>query len=638
MELPDYTIKKGSLLTEHYIKKHYNEFYKYLMENYPPDIPFNEKIYWFYNDIKEYPKCKHCGARVNFKGLSKGYYDFCSVKCSNNSQQTKDKKKSTMINNCGSVEESYKVRKAKSKQTLIKKYGSVEESYKSRCEKSKQTNLERYGVETLLGTEEFREKSKQTLIKKYGSVEEFYKSRYKKSKQTNLERYGVEILMGTEEFREKSKQTNLERYGAENPMQCLEIKNKQKNNNIKKYGVSCTLELENIKNKSKQTCLEKYGVEYPSQNDEIKKKMVRAKTINIIKSKNDLIDIIYDDESYTYKCSCPHPECNKCQDKYYLCSPITYYNRRYKNSELCTNILPEQKDHTKNTTLEIFVKNILDKYHIDYECNNRVVLNGKELDIYIPSKKLAIECNGIYWHSSRNNKPQKYHYDKYILCKNLGIQLITIWEDQIYNYPDKIESIILNKCGVSSHKIYARKCIIRELSSKECKQFLNENHLQNNIYSSIKLGLYYNDELVSVMTFGKGRASLNNKSSNDSYELYRFCNKLNTIVIGGASKLLKYFIKQYNPSIIVSFSANDISNGNLYDKLGFSKVNENISYWYIDNNFKRLHRYNFSKHNLKSMGFDTNDSEDIITKQLGLFKIYDSGQSKYILKLNNSDI
>ena len=634
MLYPDYVIKKGSLLTEHYIKKHYNEFYEYLMDNSPSDISFNEKIYWFYNNINDYPKCKYCGSRVNFKNQSKGYYDFCSLKCSNNSPHTKNKKRSTIIDNCGSVEESYNIRKIKSKQTLIDKYGSLEESYKVRYEKTKQTNLEKYGVETLMGTEEFQEKTKQTLIDKYGSLEESYKVRYEKTKQTNLEKYGVETLMGTEEFQEKTKQTNLKRYGCENPMQNNNIKSKQKDNNIKKYGVSCTLMLKDVKEKTKQTNLKRYGVEYPLQNNDVKKKSLDTKISNIIKSKNDLLDIIYNDELYMYKCKCPHEECNKCLNRYYLCSPITYYNRRYKKSELCTNLLPEQKDHTKNTTLEIFVKNILDKYHIDYECNNRTILNGKELDIYIPSKKLAIECNGIYWHSLQNNKSQKYHYDKYISCKNKGIQLITIWEDQIYNYPDKIESIILNKCNFS-HKIYARKCMIKEISRSECKHFLDENHLQGNIYSSIKLGLYYKDELVSVMTFGKERKSLNNKSTEGSYELYRFCNKLNTVVVGGASKLMKYFITKYSPNTIISFSANDISNGVLYDKLGFVKISENLSYWYIDNNFKRYHRYNFNKQNLKNMGFGVEETENNATKQLGLFKIYDSGQTKYILKLNN---
>lgn len=323
--------------------------------------------------------------------------------------------------------------------------------------------------------------------------------------------------------------------------------------------------------------------------------------------------------------------------KIFKISNTIYHTRKYQGIESCTILNPPGYDGS-NTSIELFIENILNKYNIGYIHNDRKILSGKELDFYIPSKNLAIECNGVFWHSDRN-VDINYHNIKYNDCQNNNIQLLTIWEDQFRNNPEIIESILLSKLGVYENKIYARKCIIKEVSSKESKQFLTSNHLQGNCNSAIKIGLYYDNELVSLMTFGKLRRSLGNKSKENIYELYRFCNKLNTQVIGGASKLFKYFIEHYNPFIVESFSSNDISNGNLYNILNFSKVSNTISYWYIEqnnNNLIRHHRYKFRKSELLKMGFDKNKTEfDIMNDMKNHYRIYDSGQTKWIWNKNN---
>ena len=302
---------------------------------------------------------------------------------------------------------------------------------------------------------------------------------------------------------------------------------------------------------------------------------------------------------------------------------------------VCTTILPESTTG-KNTTLEIFVKNILDEHNISYICNDRTILSNKELDIYIPDKKLAIECNGIFWHSSNFRKDNSHkHVDKYKLCEEKGIQLLTIWEDQIINQPDIVESIILSKLGIYKTRIYARKCVIKEVETKEAINFLKANHIQGKTSSTIKLGLYYNDELVSLMTFGmQKRCSGGSKNSN--WELNRFCNKINTQVVGAASRLLSYFIKEYKPSCIISYSSNDISNGSLYKILGFESDGKiTNAYWYIQHRtLNRYHRTNFSKSRLKSMGVEIEGkTENDIMSKLPYWKIYDSGHIKWIKKL-----
>ena len=207
---------------------------------------------------------------------------------------------------------------------------------------------------------------------------------------------------------------------------------------------------------------------------------------------------------------------------------------------------------------------------------------------------------------------------------------MTIWEDWIRTKPDIVKSLIESKLGLTSNKIYARKCKILEVPSKDCTEFLNNNHIQGSSPSSVKLGLYYENELVSIMIFSKSRVGIGKKE--DGWELVRFCNKIDTNVVGGASKLLSYFIRYYNPSKIISYSSNDISNGNLYQVLGFQKEGISNAYWYISQQtFERFHRFNFRKTKLKGMGFDTeNKTESQIMSELPYWKIYDSGTIRWV--------
>jgi hypothetical protein len=156
--------------------------------------------------------------------------------------------------------------------------------------------------------------------------------------------------------------------------------------------------------------------------------------------------------------------------------------------------------------------------------------------------------------------------------------------------------------------------------------------LQGSTNSSIKLGLYYDDELVSVMLFNKPRLGIG--VDYDGYELTRFCNKLNTNVIGGADKLLKYFIKTYQPKQIISYADRRWSHGELYQKLGFEETHINKpNYWYIIGKIRK-HRFGFRKDFLKKQGFDTkNKTEHEIMLERKIYRIYDCGTITYKLKL-----
>lgn len=248
----------------------------------------------------------------------------------------------------------------------------------------------------------------------------------------------------------------------------------------------------------------------------------------------------------------------------------------------------------------------------------------------MPELKLGVEFNGLYWHSEKQ-KSKLEHYDKYMYFKNLGINLINIWEDD-WNFKTLIvKSILLNSIGIIDKKINARECKIKTVNNSEKSKFLNDNHIQGNCISSINLGLYFNDELISMMTFGKKRMILSSKTNvDDEYELLRFCSKCNYNIRGGASKLFKYFIQNYNPNKILSYSNLDIGNGNLYNILGFTNYGHTkVNYWWSDYQH-RYHRSGFMKHKLIKEDADKNKTESEIMYSRGYVRIWGIGNTKWV--------
>jgi len=164
------------------------------------------------------------------------------------------------------------------------------------------------------------------------------------------------------------------------------------------------------------------------------------------------------------------------------------------------------------------------------------------------------------------------------------------------------------------------------------KKFLEDNHIQGNVNSKIKIGLFHNDELVSIMTFSKGRVIMGGKK--DEWELNRFCNKLNTTVVGSASKLLNYFIKNHKPNKIISYSDIRLFDGKLYEKLNFNKISTSKpNYWYIIGDL-RYYRFSFNKKKLIKDGYDPNKTEEQIMFDRKIYRIYDCGNVRWELTFN----
>lgn len=262
-------------------------------------------------------------------------------------------------------------------------------------------------------------------------------------------------------------------------------------------------------------------------------------------------------------------------------------------------------------------------YNGEIQQSNRSILNGKELDIYIPDQKIAIEYNGLYSHHYKpwENKDclikgPKYHLNKTIECDKNGIQLLQFYSDEWNLKRVIIQNIIKSKLNLNK-KIYARSCEIIEVDRYSKNSFLNEYHLQGEDKSSIKLGLVYKNNIIAIMTFAKSRFN-----KHYDWELTRYCVKGDISVTGGFSKLLTYFKTQYKGSII-SYADRRYSNGNVYLKNGFNLIHINTpSYYYVDKNFlRRVNRMNFQKKNIGA--YECTEYEK--AREMGFEKIWDCG-------------
>lgn len=278
---------------------------------------------------------------------------------------------------------------------------------------------------------------------------------------------------------------------------------------------------------------------------------------------------------------------------------------------------------------------------IEIQRNTHKVITPKELDIYLPQYQIGIECNPTSTHNSTvdpftggpSTIPYNYHQAKSDSCDAKGVFLFHIFGPEWRCSRDVIESMLRNLLIKNSTKLYARNLVVKEVSSTDSRKFLQANHRQGPGASSVRLGLYDGDILVSLMTFGKMRNTIGTGKDDlsECWELVRFCNSLNTSVVGGASKLFKYFIREYSPIRIRSFSDRAHTRGTLYSTLGFEEVRRSEpNYVWVDmKTDKAYHRVNAQKQNIKKFlgddGIDLSKSEREIMTEHGFVRVYDSG-------------
>lgn len=264
---------------------------------------------------------------------------------------------------------------------------------------------------------------------------------------------------------------------------------------------------------------------------------------------------------------------------------------------------------------------------------DRSILDGKEIDMYNEDLKLGIEYNGSVYHASDgavyDNKPKKYHYSKFLLAKEKGVHLISIFDVDWQENKDKIKSYLISLI-IDKKSIYARNCIVKEVDFDEARKFCNKYHLQGmSNLGKINICLCYNDEIISLMSFGNQRLR---KNIDSYYDIHRYCIRDGYKVIGGAQRILKYFERSYQPKLIRSYSDNNYFTGEVYVTLGFSVTKDYTPsyYWFLHN--IRLKREVCQPKRLKKLYPDIYDkiegSKEVgVMLSLGACRVYTCGNT-----------
>lgn len=471
--------------------------------------------------------------------------------------------------------------------------------------------------------------TEQTFIKKYGVKSFFLSDAGKKAKKEWCEKNGVSNPFQLDWVNEKAKDTRKRLYGVEYTMQSKDKRQLASENYMRNHGYDSQFHdpevIKKIKDKRDENI--KNGVDEKT----VFRRNARRRRYLLLAS-NDHVEprfTIDDFEKLTVKTQYTTMlkwHCKDCGKDFESLLDQNFVSREHIPAR-CMNCHP-----LINQGFSREEKRFVDFLKI--ECCQEVIENNSdlikpfEIDAVIENKNLCFEFDGLFWHSEKRlNKGKFYHLSKTEKVEKLGYQLIHIFEDEWVYKMDIVKSRIKNLLGIYERIIYARKCEIRIVDKKDSVIFQDNNHLQGSIGSKISLGLYLENELVSLMTFGKPR--FNKKYE---WELLRFCNKLNYHVIGGASKLLSHFERNYNPKSLISYADRRWSKGNLYEKLGFKFINYSDPSYFYTKAQKRYSRIMFQKHKLrdKLYNFDSSKTEKENMKNNGYDIIWDCGNMVFV--------
>jgi len=503
------------------------------LETLYPKKSLNEQWFLYSHNLKQPPRCKYknCKNKALFNESKKKYSEGC---CLNHCR------KISMLEKYG-IENPMQIQsvKQKRKDDCLRKHGVENISQLEEIkEKKKKVCLIRFGQTTNLKCDDTKEKIKQTNLKKYGveNVSQSDEIKEKKKKKA-IEKYDVENVFQAEEIKEKIKHTNLEKYGVERPSKCEEIKKRIRKTFLDKYGVENPMHLGKVKQKISDNCLKKYGVTHHNE--------YHVKNYKKYNNKKFVKETFVNGYVFDYISFCEYFNVSSST----AFKKIKQFDIKYKKRQ---NSLLENK-------LKEFVSN-----YVSIISNDRNVLEGKELDIYIPERNVAIEINGDYWHSELNGKNSEYHLVKTEICEEKNIRLIHVFENEINNKNHIVKSMILSLIGIYEKVIDAKDCEIIQISSDKAKRFFDSYHIEGFAYSDINLCLVKNEEYVSVMSF--------KSVSNGFWELVKYCDKLNDKIENSFETMLDYFVKFYFPTKIHHYLNRRFFNGFLLKKAGFNVI------------------------------------------------------------------
>ena len=508
------------------------------------------------------------------------------------------------------------------KNTNMKVYGCTVPTQNSTIhQKTLKTLMEKYGVSNISQIKGSREKAANTMLERYGVSNYTHSKDYKlKTEQTCLQKYGTTHHMKSSEFLKKYDQKIYKKYGVKRFTQTPEYKTKLEQTCLQKYNYPTYLQSEDYKTKTHNTVREKYGVEWITQAPEIIKKKNET-----IKNKYNRINpgqINISDESLAIL------ENKEQLSKIYQKIGTFQGVGKFLNIGDTTvaryvrlHNIPVITERCRSVNEENLLQYITSLYTDTILTNDRSILDGLELDIVLPKLKLAFEFNGMYWHSTIF-KPSNYHFEKSQKCQEKGYHLIHVYEPEWIQNQEKIKLFVKNLL-CTKQLIGARETEFKEISNHDANQFYEENHLQGKSNNNKSFGLFYNNELISAISFTKPGE---NKKEKCDYIINRFCVKDGFTVSGGFSKLLKHSNIHGN---IRTYQMIDKFEGKIYEKSGFKRLHHNKMYYWCKNN-EWLPR---SKTNKRALGITENISESKWLEQHGYIKIYTAGTYTWEIKL-----
>lgn len=471
-----------------------------------------------------------------------------------------------------------------------------------------------YCSSTCAGLDKERlDKIKKTTLSRYNGIGTQVKKNMNNIIQT--------IFNNKEEIVKRRKETNTKKYGKEHFSQTEEWSNKTKKKNNKNYGTDWPAQSSIVKNKVKEYFNKMYGG-HPMKNDEIYQKQFNSYRTNGKHPRQLHIN----DENFLLLNSSQHLEkLNLTYNLVEIAKLVGVYPKTVSDYFKKQNIkIIKHQTSSFEREVEDFLKDL----NIDYTAHDRTILGNQELDFLINDSNVAIECNGIYWHSDLF-KDSKYHLSKTNRAKDKNVQVIHIFENEWNKKSMIVKSRLKSILGKVEEKIYARKCKIVKLLKSQSDDFFNKNHIQSSCVSKVSYGLLYEGNLVAAMSFGKSRFT-----KKYEWELLRYCSIVDHSVIGGASKLLNQFCKENKPTSIVSYSDRRYSSGNLYKILGFEYVSTSMPNYYYFKSQILESRHKYQKHKLKKIlkFYDESKTEYQNMTNNGFLRIWDSGNDVWVIK------
>lgn len=418
--------------------------------------------------------------------------------------------------------------------------------------------------------------------------------------RTMKDRYGVAHALQSKHFLDKAESTQLAKYGVKHAAQNVEIKNKTRSMFREKYGVDTPFQLPDFQLKSTNTCLTKYGVAFTSQIPGRTEKMQKTNVI---------------------KYGSPYPLGNEAiRSKVVQHMQDTYGVPYFCMTDKCRN---SQRQVISGYNKE-FMRKLSDR---GVPCTPEAVkLNRFSYDIQLDGTNILIEINPTYTHNAIGNHwgeglHKYYHRDKTRLAAENGYRCINVWD---WDNTDKILHLLMPK-----QPVYARKCEIHSIEAKSAAEFERRYHLQGSVKSQeVCLGLFYNEELVQVMTFGKPRYN-----QRFEWELLRLCSAFGAAVVGGAEKLWHHFIQSYHPQSVISYCDLSKFDGSVYSRIGMTldEIVEPNKVWskgekVITNNLLLQRGYD----QLFGTSFGKNTSNESLMINDGWLPVYDCGQARYV--------